>query len=811
MLSRAQFVLFLGLALLSVVQAIGVLSIDLGSQWVKVGLVKRGVAADIVLNNESKRKSPNAILLNQKERLFGNPAKSAGLRYPGTLFEFLPGLLGLRFDHPLVARYQQQFPQHKLIATERNTVAFQTDQGVYSVEELVAMILENTRDMGSEFAGEPMNSVVITVPAFWGQAERQALLYAADLVGINVIQLLDDNTAVALGYGVFHQERFMDKPMNVLFYDQGASHTTATLVEYDMRSKKTGDKTPGLKIKSLSFDRTLGGLEFDLRLQEHLIKLFEKQKKGDHSIKIRESPRAMAKMLKEAQRIKEVLSANVETFAQIEGVLPDVDFERTKITRLEFETMCEDLFARAAKPVTDALVAANMNIEDVHDVIMFGGSQRIPKVQSMLTDVAGGKELGKSINADEGAAIGAVLRAAAFSKGFRVKEFIVEDTILYPISVAYPNADDSKKTNVTRVLYPTQDKYPEVKLLGFQRHVHDFNFTVSYGDLDFLSKAQKETVGCQNLMQVSLTGLTDAIKKYENMEYLGTKVRFSIDYSGILKVASATASFNDSLPETLASKMLGKVKDIIGLQKDEEATVEEEGTPINADAEEKEAKGVKFKFHSVDKNDTKIDVNVTNSNSTVKEAKKEAKPEKPKIKKVELKLGVTHLEISLPGGVEMHEAKERLTSIRVREVERMQAMEAKHKLESSIYAMYDELEGEGIAEVSATEQLDEIRVELGKISDWLYEEGVATTTDKYRAKSDNITTMTRDLFKRRDELLARPQAIIDLQKAFKRLIRVKNMDEATKFFTQEAYDKVAKSVNEIEAWLNKKIEEQKTT
>eukprot|EP00123_Amoebidium_parasiticum_P009755 comp19689_c0_seq2/m.23382 comp19689_c0_seq2/g.23382 ORF comp19689_c0_seq2/g.23382 comp19689_c0_seq2/m.23382 type:complete len:917 (-) comp19689_c0_seq2:482-3232(-) len=816
---RLQLLLLLALGLVSCVQALGVLSFDFGSEWLKVGLVKRGVPADMVLNTESKRKTPLALVLNDKERLFGDPAKAAGMRAPSTLYQYLLPLVGQKFDSPVVKRYQEQFPQHTLVATERNTVAFKNSVGTFTVEELVAMVLEYARDMGSEYAEETINDVVITVPPFWGQAERRALMHAADLIGLNVLQLMNDNTAVALSYGVFNQKLFAEKPLNVLFYDQGAGKTTATVVEYQTVRQRTGSKVPQLKIKGMSFDRTLGGLEFDLRVRDHLVKLFEEQKKGKYPVK--DNPRAMAKILKEAQRVKEVLSANTETFAQIEGVLPDVDFTRTRVTRAEFEAMCADLFDRAAQPLTDALAAAGMTIGEMDHVIMFGGNQRIPRIQQKLTEVAGGKELAKSINADEAAAIGSVLKAAAHSKGFRVVEFGVEDAVLYPITVTYPRAQNDEEAggkDITRVLYSTKGKFPEAKLLGFNKHTHDFGFSVAYGDLSFLPKPQLKLLGAKDIARLELTGLTAAMADNANMEYMGTKVRFAMDHSGILVVDSATATFNASVPETLA-----------GLKKDDEQVEDSKETAEEVNADGSEDKKEADKKEDAKKEETKDekaeekkdekaeekkegDAKEGDKKDDKKEEKKtkkeEKKEEKPKVKKVDLKLATTHLDLTPLDADGMHASKDRLAKIRAREKERFQAMEAKHKLESSSYAMHDLLDQEGVDKVATQEQLEEVRAFLSEVGDWLYGEGNEATTDLYRTRQDRLRQLTAPIFRRRDEMLGRPAAIEELQKSFKRLEKLNKTPEDKKYFTAEAYEKAAKLVAEYQEWLDKKIAEQ---
>lgn len=805
-----SYLLVLLLAIFQYASGLGVLSFDLGTEWLKIGLVKRGVAADIALNSESKRKTPVALFLDENERLFGNPAKSAGLRNPKAFFEGLTKILGQKFDHPLVKDYKKQYPYHDLVRTERDTVAFTTGLGVFSVEELLAMVLEKAKEIGSTFAREPINEVVITVPVFWAQAERKSLLYAADLVGLNVLQLMDDSVAVAYSYGVFNQRLFEEKPLTVLFYDQGAGKTEATVVEFSFNTEtKAKQKTPQLKIKGTAFDRTLGSSSIDLRLRDHLEKLFEIQNNGKYDV--RNSPRAMAKLLKEAERVKIILSANTDTYAEIEGLLPNVDFRRTRVTRQELDDLCADLLDRAAQPMADVLASVGGSIAEIDNIVMFGGGSRVPKIHQKLRELSDGKELSKSINADEAAAIGAVLRAASHSKGFRVLDFHVQDSVLYPIKVTYPKATGTEQAGkyVNMALYNTKGKYPESKLLGFNRHVDDFDFTVSYGDVDFLRKSQKDLLGSHDIFRVEVKGVADAIEKNAKLEYLGTKVRFSVDYSGVLKIDGANATFN--IPPTLAGKVFGKLSDMLGLQNEEE--VEEGNMAANETAEngakndgqnstadkssegeeKKEGESTNEKEPSVSKNETEI-----------------ASPGKAgnKVKKVELSFDVTALDLTLPGEEAVLASKKRLAFLTNEENKRLLTMEARNLLESTVYSTQDTLENEDVLAVATTDELHKAKDYLSKCSDWLYDAGIEATIDLYKERLAMIGSLIQPLNKRVEEMLGRPAAIEELRKAFKRLERLAKRPEDERFFTAEEYDKVVKLAEEQQAWLKEKLEAQ---
>lgn len=215
---------------------------------------------------------------------------------------------------------------------------------------------------------------VITIPGFFGQAERTALLTAANLANIKVLQLINDYTAVALNYGIFSRKEINESAKYYVFYDMGAYHTTASVVSYQtVKDKVTREIVPVVQVLGVGYDRSLGGLEMQLRLRDYLGKEFNKMKKTKTDVFT--NPRALAKLFKEAGRVKNVLSANTDHFAQIEGLLDEQDF-RLQVTREKFEELCKDLFDRAVNPLQQALKSSGLNLSVINQVTLFGGSSR---------------------------------------------------------------------------------------------------------------------------------------------------------------------------------------------------------------------------------------------------------------------------------------------------------------------------------------------------------------------------------------------------------------------------------------------------
>merc|ERR1711872_944109 len=288
-------------------------------------------------------------------------------------------------------------------------------------EELLGMIFAHAKTQAETFTEQAVKDVVITTPVFFNQAERLALVAAAQLGGLTVLQLMNAPMAVALNYGMFRRKEINGTVKHLMLYDMGAQTTSATIVGFQVvKTKEKGfsETHPQAQVLGVGYDRSLGGSEITFRVREYLADEFDAMKKTN--TKVRSVPRAMGKLLKEAERVKLVLSANSECFAQIENVMEDIDF-RVSMTRDKLHELMADQWERVVKPVKMALDTAAMSMEAIDQVILVGGGSRVPKVQELLTQYVG-RELGKNLNTDESAAMGAVYKAADLSSGFKVKK-----------------------------------------------------------------------------------------------------------------------------------------------------------------------------------------------------------------------------------------------------------------------------------------------------------------------------------------------------------------------------------------------------
>lgn len=428
---------------LDTVQCYGAMSVDLGSEWMKVGLIAPSVQMDIVLNPQSQRKTAMAIAFTNGERYIGDSALDVASKYPERTFTHFLDLVGKTIQDGPVKHYKQRFPYADIVSHEPNStsIVLNHPQGLkFTPLELIAMMLQHAHDqvVTRLNSNEPANDVVITVPPFFNEVEKKVIKDAAKLAGLNVLRLTNVNSAFALSYGIFRHKDYQPESSgnktSILFFDQGASHTSVTLADYclvEQVDESTGmsknESLPTITIRAQVYDRYLGGFDMQLRLRDYLVKEFVKKTKIDES-RIYKRGRSAAKLLKESGRVKRVLSANTDHLVRIENVIDDQDLKQL-ITRQEFEQMNEDLLTTRIISLLDRLFELpDVSRDDrFESVIIVGGNTRTPKIQQVLLDYFKLDTLGKSINADEGAALATLYQAASLGRGFRVKKFVLEE------------------------------------------------------------------------------------------------------------------------------------------------------------------------------------------------------------------------------------------------------------------------------------------------------------------------------------------------------------------------------------------------
>uniref|UniRef100_A0A673WW61 Hypoxia up-regulated protein 1 n=1 Tax=Salmo trutta TaxID=8032 RepID=A0A673WW61_SALTR len=826
-----------------------VMSVDLGSEWMKVAIVKPGVPMEIALNKESRRKTPIAVCLKENERLFGDSALGVSVKNPKFVYRYLQSLLGKKHDNPQVAFYQKRFSEHQLVKDASRVLS--DFLSLYSPEELLGMVLNYSRGLAQDFAEQPIKDAVITVPAFFNQAERRAVLQAAQMAGVKVLQLINDNTAVALNYGVFRRKDINSTAQNMMFYDMGSGSTTATIVTYQTVKTKDSGTQPQLQIRGVGFDRSLGGFEMDLRLRDHLAKLFNEQKKTKKDV--RENHRAMAKLLKEAQRLKTVLSANAEFMAQVEGLLDEMDF-KAKVTRVEFEALCADLFERVPGPVQEALSSAEMSLDEIEQVILVGGSTRVPKVQEVLLKAVGKEELGKNINADEAAAMGAVYQAAALSKAFKVKPFLVREAAVFPIQVEFTRETEDEDGSRSlkhnkRILFQRMAPYPQRKVITFNRYTDDFAFDINYGDLSFLGQNDLSVFGSLNLTTVQLSGVSSSFQKHMDAESKGIKAHFNMDESGMLLLDRVESVFETIVEEKDEESTLTKLGNTIsslfgGGSSEPNANVtepvqvilsschyhyvnessfsEKEGEKNGVAAEEEEAaeeekeeKGEKAEEEE-EKEAAEKEAGAAEKEAGAEEkgaaAEEKAKPQKRTKFSEDVSVELQVNDILNPSLEEIASSNKKLQDLTDRDLEKQEREKTLNSLEAFIFETQDKMYQEEYQAVVSEEEKEAITTKLSEASAWMDEDGYSAVTKELREKLQELRKLCKAMFFRVEERRKWPDHLAALESMLNHssffLRSVKLTPEDDQIFTEVELKTLDRVINETITWKNDTVAEQ---
>lgn len=647
------------------------------------------------------------------------------------------------------------------------------------------------------YLGQHVTDCVIVVPGFFGQAERTALLTAANLAGLKVLQLINDYTAVALNKAIYRRKEFNETANYFAIYDMGAYHTTASIISYQLvKDPATRESNPVIQVVGVGYDRSLGGLEMQIRLRDYLAREFNAMKKTKTDIFT--NPRAMAKLFKEAKKLKEVLSANKEHKAQVEGLIEEIDF-KLKVSRETLESLCSDLFERVTGPLERALKnAQHMSMDVLSEVVLFGGGPRVPKVHQILESHLGDIKLRQYLNMDEAATIGAVYKAADLVVGLKVAKFVIKDAVLHPIQVTFEREGSQKLFK--RNLFPLMSSYPQKKVITFNKNIEDFTFHVGHADLDHLTADEVKSIGSLSLMKIGLNGVPNLIAEHtgENVgESKGIKAHFALDDSGVLSLNSVELVVDKNQTDTDEESSFSKLGSTItklfsGGEDDEEKKDGEKPT------EEEPAKETEEKPEEKD------------ANATADDAEKKPKVE-PKI--VTVKKPVQH-EVEVNYLVHLKEDKfdvARKSIETYTEIERKlyHLQSVRNELESFVIDAQQNLYEDEYSSCATEEEIETIRKQCSEISEWMYEDGEDVAAEVYEEKLAKLRELVNPIYSRHWEHRERPDAIAAFGKlaesATAFLNNARNMTKESNaekdVFTEAEVAVLDKAINDAEAWL----------
>ncbi|XP_040366629.1 heat shock cognate 70 kDa protein isoform X1 [Rosa chinensis] len=394
------------------------IGIDLGTTYSCVGVWQHG-RVEIIANDQGNRTTPSYVAFTDTRRLIGDAAKNQASMNPiNTVFD-AKRLIGRRFNDASV-KSDMEFWPFKVRGVDNKpmiVVNYNNQEKRFAAEEISSMILVKMREIAEAYLGSTVKNAVVTVPAYFNDFQRQATKDAGIIAGMNVLRIINEPTAAAIAYGLDRKYTTVGGK-NVLIFDLGGGTFDVSLLKIE----------EGIfEVKATTGDTHLGGEDFDNTMVNYFVQEFKRKHEKD----ISKNPKALRRLRTSCERAKRILSSSTQTIIEIDSLYDGIDFSST-ITRARFEELNMDLFKNCTEPVDKCLKDAKMDKSSVHDVVLIGGSTRIPKVQQLLQEFFNGKELCKSINPDEAVAYGAAVQAAILGGEGNIEK--VQDVLLLDVT-----------------------------------------------------------------------------------------------------------------------------------------------------------------------------------------------------------------------------------------------------------------------------------------------------------------------------------------------------------------------------------------
>ncbi|XP_057527143.1 heat shock 70 kDa protein 15-like [Amaranthus tricolor] len=678
-----------------------VVGFDFGNESCVVAVARqRGI--DVVLNDESKRETPAVVCFGDKQRFIGTAGAASALMNPKNTISQIKRLIGRQFSDPELQRDLTSFP---FTVTEGPDgfplihARYLGETKTFTPTQVLGMLLSNLKSIASKNLNGAVVDCCIGIPVYFTDLQRRAVLDAATIAGLHPLRLIHETTATALAYGIYKTDLPENDQINVAFVDVGHSSLQVCIAAF---------KKAQLRILAHSFDRCLGGRDFDEVLFQHFAAKF----KEEYKIDVYQNARACLRLRTACEKLKKVLSANPEAPLNIECLMEEKDV-RGFIKRDEFEQLSLPILERVKKPLEKALVEAGLTVEDIHAVEIVGSGSRVPAICKILTEFFG-KEPRRTMNASECVAKGCALQCAILSPTFKVKEFQVNENFPFPISlswkgVAADTQNGAAEGQQTTIVIPKGSPIPSLKAVTILRS-GTLNVDVHYADVSDLQAPAKissyrigpfqSNTGDRAKLKVRVRLNLHGIVSIESAMLLEEEVEVPVVKEGV------KLETNDSRNETHTGEADVNMQDANGAV---DTPAAENGAPESGEKTSAEVDDKPLQMDTDDKADA----------------------EKIKVKK-------THVPVAelVYGGLSqeaVQKAAEKEFEMALQDRVMEETKDRKNEVEAYVYDMRNKLYDKYNEFVTPSEK-DEFIARLQEVEDWLYEDGEDETKSVYIAK-----------------------------------------------------------------------------